>query len=162
MDRVRFRGIWLVPAALVADRLFKAWAARAGRAFDILPGVLGFRYAENTGAAFSIFSGNTAILAVLTAILIVCVSLYLFLGKDIPRPARYALWLVVAGGLGNLYDRAVYGYVVDFLEFQFMNFAIFNFADVCVSCGAVFAIACFLFEDRKKGGAHGGDDPVSG
>lgn len=149
----KFRGAWLVPLALVLDRLAKAWASGdTGRARVLISGILGYRYAENTGAAFSIFSGITSIIAVLTAILIVGVSLYLFLGKGIPVPARYGLWLVVAGGLGNLYDRVFYGYVVDFFDFLFVDFAIFNVADICVTCGAVLAIASFLWQDARKGG----------
>ncbi len=149
----KFKGAWVVPAVLVLDRLTKAWAARdAGGVWSIIPGVLGFRYAENTGAAFSIFSGITQIIAVLTALLIAGVSLYLFLGKSIPRAARYGLWLVVAGGLGNLYDRVFYGYVVDFFDFLFVSFAIFNVADICVTCGAALAIASFLWQDARKGG----------
>jgi signal peptidase II len=149
----KFRGAWVVPAVLVLDRLAKAWAARyAGGARSIVPGILGFRYAENTGAAFSIFSGITQIIAVLTALLIAGVSLYLFLGKSIPRAARYGLWLVVAGGLGNLYDRVFYGYVVDFFSFLFVDFAIFNVADISITCGAALAIGSFLWLDARKGG----------
>jgi lipoprotein signal peptidase len=94
--KLKFRGVWDVPVVLILDRLFKAWAARASGMFVIVPGILGFRYAENTGAAFSMFSGITAILAIVTAILVALVTLYLFIGKSIPIVARYALWLVVA------------------------------------------------------------------
>ncbi len=151
----KFRGAWVVPVALILDRLTKAWAAGyEGGTREILPGILGYRYAENTGAAFSIFSGITSIIAVLTAFLIVGVSLYLFLGKNIPRAARYGLWFVVAGGLGNLYDRIFYGYVVDFFDFLFVDFAIFNVADICVTCGAVLAIASFLWQDWRGREKH--------
>jgi signal peptidase II len=154
----KFRGAWVVPAFLILDRLTKAWAAGYARGTrTIIPGILGYRYAENTGAAFSIFSGITQILALLTALLIVGVSLYLFLGKDIPRTARYGLWLVVAGGLGNLYDRVFYGYVVDFFDFLFVDFAIFNVADICVTCGAMLAIASILWQDARKGGKNAAD-----
>ncbi len=147
-----------MPVALVLDRITKAWAAGYGDgAHAIIPGILGYRYAQNTGAAFSIFSGITQILALLTALLIVGVSLYLFFGKDIPRVARYGLWLVVAGGLGNLYDRIFYGYVVDFFNFLFVDFAIFNVADICVTCGAVLAIASILWQDARKGARHAAD-----
>lgn len=151
----KFTGAWVVPIALVLDRLSKAWAADAGRIVGvraIIPGIVGYRYAENTGAAFSIFSGITTILSGLTALLIVGVSLYLFLGKSIPKTARYGLWLVIAGGLGNLYDRIFYGYVVDFFNLLFVDFAIFNVADICVTCGAALAIISFLWQDMRKGG----------
>jgi signal peptidase II len=160
MHRLKaFRGAWVVPAALVLDRLTKAIAqARAAEVRALIPGLLGFRYARNTGAAFSIFSDTTAILSVVTAIMIAAVSLYLILAKRIPTPARIGLWLVVAGGLGNLYDRVFYGYVVDFLEFLFVRFAIFNIADICVTCGAGLAIVSILIDDMRKGAVDGAAD----
>lgn len=153
--RARFAGAWLVPVFLILDRVTKVWAAaHRGAGRPIFPGILGYRYAENTGAAFSIFSGITPVIAVLTAFLIAGVSLYLFLGREIPRLARFGLWLVVAGGLGNLYDRIFHGYVIDFFELLFMRFAIFNVADICVSCGAALAIASFLWQDVRRGGKN--------
>jgi signal peptidase II len=58
-----------------------------------------------------------------------------------------ALTLVVAGGTGNLIDRIFYGYVVDFIDFEIINFAIFNFADICVTVGAFIAIFAAIKED---------------
>lgn len=140
----------IVPAAILLDRLTKHWAiialkARPGGTMQWLPGFLGFHYAENTGAAFSAFSSGTVFITVLTAILIIAVLAFLLVNKSAGGLLRSGLWLIVAGGVGNLFDRIVYGYVVDFIEVQFMRFAVFNLADVFICVGAGLAlIALFV------------------
>lgn len=150
MTRARFFGIWLMPLAIAVDRALKAFAGRMTGARALIPGVIGARYAENTGAAFSMFSSFTLPLAVITAALIAGVTLYLLLGKNIPRLARCALWLVVAGGLSNLYDRIFIGFVIDYFELLFIDFAIFNFADACVCVGAALAFISLCASEGKK------------
>lgn len=152
------RCAWVLPVAIAADRLTKAWAAKTPNlAREVIPGILGFRYLENTGAAFSMFSGATAGLIVITLVLVLGVAAYLLFGKNISKAARLGLWLVVSGGLGNLYDRVAYGYVVDFIEPLFMNFAVFNVADICVCVGGFLTVIAFIYEDiaakRAKNGA---------
>ena len=146
------RFAWIFPAALAADRLTKAWAS--ARLVDqprtLIPSVLGLRYAQNTGAAFSLLSGAPWLICVLTAVLLIAVALYLFFGKDIPKAARIGLWLVLSGGASNLYDRVAHGYVIDFIEPLFVNFAVFNAADVFVVCGAILAVIGFLCAGDAK------------
>ena len=63
--------------------------------------------------------------------------------------------MIISGGLGNLIDRVLKGYVVDFIDLQFMNFAVFNFADILVTVGAfalMFYVIADIFRDRKKSG----------
>ena len=152
-----FRGFWVLPVAVAADRLSKAWASRtlAGRgSVPALPGLLNAHYARNTGAAFSAMSGRTGLLTLLTALLLAGVCAWLLL----KRPTgllRTGLWLVLAGGLSNLYDRAVYGYVVDFIEFAFVRFAIFNVADVCICLGAALAVLGYGLKERREARARG-------
>lgn len=133
--------------ALIADRLTKNWAAATRACRELIPGVLGVRYAENTGAAFSAMSGATWLVSGVSAALILAVTALLAADDKMSRWARLGLWLVVYGGMGNLYDRLAYGYVVDFIEVLFMDFAIFNVADICVCCGAVIAVAALLVQD---------------
>ena len=143
IERTSFSGSWLVPLAVVADRLSKAWASAqlpGQPAFRMLPGVLHLTYAENTGAAFSSLRGQTVLLAALTLVLVAAVTGYLLLKPRQPRCLRIGLWLIVAGGLSNLFDRIAYGYVIDFIEFAFVRFAVFNIADVCICLGAALAV----------------------
>ena len=88
-------------------------------------------------------------------VLILCAALLfvLFRFPQMQKTARAGLWLVFAGGLSNLYDRLRYGYVIDFLEFDFIRFPVFNVADVCVVLGCVLAFIALL---RAEGGQKHG------
>lgn len=147
MIKKLLRGAAVAVPALLVDRLTKIWAAAVRPARELIPGVVALNYAENTGAAFSALSGATWLVSGLSVALILAVTALLAADEKMSRWARLGLWLVVAGGLGNLYDRLTYGYVVDFIELLFINFAIFNVADICVCCGAVMAIVALFVQD---------------
>ena len=125
---------------LLIDRLTKRWAVDAlakNGPVTAISGVLGWRYAENTGAAFSAFSGAGAALCVFTGLIIAAAIVWLLRHPAGNRWVRGGLILIVGGGLGNLYDRVARGYVVDFIELLFVRFAIFNAADIAVVAGAI-------------------------
>lgn len=130
-------------ALVVIDQWTKAVVLRdlaGGRVVTPLPGILQFRYVENTGAAFSVLTGRTVFLAVITA-LVLCIAIGLLVFEKIPGILnQVSVLLMVAGGLGNLIDRVSRHYVVDFIEVLFTRFAVFNFADCCVTIGAVILI----------------------
>ena len=156
--QIALGGAAVVVPALAADRLTKIWAAAEMPAREVIPGVVGVRYAENTGAAFSMLSRVPWVVAALSMALVAAVVAFIFADRSLNRLARTGLWLVVAGGLGNIYDRLAYGYVVDFIEVLFMDFAIFNVADICVCCGAALAAVAILADGRgKKNGAEVAD-----
>lgn len=120
---------------------------------EFLFGLFQFRYVENTGAAFSSFSDNTLVLTVLTVI-ILCVCLILLLSRKFRNMfINICLMLVISGGLGNVIDRILYGFVVDFIEPLFIDFAVFNFADCCITVGAFMLIGYEIYElitEKKK------------
>lgn len=117
---------------------------------DFLFGTFQFRYVENTGAAFSSFSENTNLLSAITFVIII-VCLVLLLSRKIkPLFINICLLLVTAGGIGNLIDRIMYGYVVDFIEPLFMDFAVFNFADCCITVGAFMLIGYEVYDLIKE------------
>ena len=89
----------------------------------------------------------------LTLLLIAALLIWMLRHPEAGSLLRTGLWLIVGGGLGNLYDRLAYGYVIDFIRLDFVNFAIFNPADVFVCAGAVLVAIAVLREDRRK--AHG-------
>jgi signal peptidase II len=142
---------WLLilPAGLAIDRLTKNWAMRAaaeaaGDVFALWPGVIGFRYAQNTGMAFSFFSGHPLALIASAAVLAAVSLLIAILNKRLSAGLRAGLILMSAGGIGNITDRLAYGYVVDFMEFLFIDFAIFNMADVFITIGAAAVVIALL------------------
>lgn len=145
------------------DRLTKYLAVSTVKVQGPKPflfGLFQFRYVENTGAAFSSFSKNTMLLTVVTIVILAAGLVLLMLHKFRSKFINVCAVLVLAGGLGNAIDRLLYGYVVDFIEPLFMNFAVFNFADCCITVGAILII-CYelrsLLAERKKTDHHGND-----
>lgn len=120
--------------------------------YVLIDNVFGLTYAENTGAAFSMFSSSTDLLSVFTAAALLVAVVYMIFFK---KPLVYDICIpfIVAGGLGNLTDRITRGYVVDYLHTLFINFPIYNFADCLITCCAVVIIIYLLYEiirDAKK------------
>ena len=131
----------------------------------LLPGLVELYYIRNTGGGFSILSGHTWLLTLLTAAVMVVVAV-LLVRRTFPHPlAMWTLTLILGGGLGNLIDRVRLGYVVDMFNFQFISFPVFNVADILVVCGAVGFAAYYLLlcgRDEKKGEDDGTADPAGG
>ena len=150
------RGAWVVVPALAVDRITKAWAMTEMPRREIIPGIVGVRFAKNTGAAFSMLGNAPQLVSVLSIALVAAIAAVLITDRKMDRWTRLGLWLVAAGGLGNIYDRLVYGYVVDMIEVLFMEFAIFNVADICVCCGAFLAAAAMIISDTKQKKTTGG------
>lgn len=148
--RTALRGAWVVVPAILADRITKIWALMETPRFTVVPGIFGVRFARNTGAAFSMFSSAPWLVSALSVALIIAVMAVLVTDRKMDKWTRLGLWLVVAGGLGNVYDRLAYGFVVDMIEVLFMDFAIFNVADICVCCGTFLAAAAMIFSDMKQ------------
>lgn len=146
----------LIGLLIGADQLLKRWAENAlggGRVLQA-DGFMALRYVRNTGAAFSMLSGRTVILIWGTGIVLVACTVYLLLGRSKNRFFDAALLLLIAGGAGNLIDRVRLGYVVDYIEPLFVNFAVFNFADCLITVGAallfVWAIRGAVREKSRK------------
>ena len=91
---------------------------------------LSLTYVENTGAAFGSFSAHTTLLSVFTALVLIVGLIYLLSGKVNSKIAYACLTVIIAGGISNLLDRIFRGFVVDYIEPLFVNFAVFNFADI--------------------------------
>lgn len=114
-------------------------------------GLFRFRLVHNTGMAWGMFSDSTMALGVLS--LVVCVALTAYLFACSPRASlvqTLGVSLVVAGGIGNAIDRFSQGYVVDFIDLAFMDFPVFNVADIGVTCGFVLFLLGLLLEWRNE------------
>ncbi len=154
-----FVAIYAAIAALVGvDQWVKIWAienlqGQPSRSFLPIGDFdwMHLTYTENTGAAFSILSGSRVFLIVFPLIMIVfcVVMLHRFYREH--RWVLVTLPLMIAGGIGNLIDRIFRGgAVVDYLDLQLFDFAIFNFADCCVSIGVILLIICILFVEKEE------------
>ncbi len=136
-----------------------------GQTRPLLPGVVELRTVHNYGAAWSSFSGMRWLLVAATSC-IVLVILTLLVRKAVRHPLGVlAGCLIVSGGLGNIWDRVRLGYVVDMFNFQFIDYPVFNVADMCIVCGCVLGLIYYQwFYEKydKKEKAHGNEDAPSG
>ena len=137
------------------DQLTKYLAVKYlkdGSVYTLIKGVAQLRYAENTGMAFSMLSGARWIFIALTSVVCVGALIYLFSGRCKSLWVYWSVGVIVSGGIGNIIDRVRLGYVVDFIEPTFMNFAVFNIADSAVTLGACVLIAYLVFDAFSKRG----------
>lgn len=145
--------IILIVAFDQITKYFASLKLADGSVAKFIPGVVQFKYAENTGMAFSMLSGARWVFIALTVVVCVGVFYYLFSNRCKSLWLYWSLGVILSGGIGNLIDRIRFGYVVDFIEPIFVNFAIFNIADCAVTCGAVVLVGYLLydaFKDVKK------------
>lgn len=154
---------------LAGDQILKYWVVThlaVGESAPFLPGFMQLTRLHNYGAAWSSFSGRTVLLVVFTAVLLAAVALLLL--KKVVRhwTGVAACTLILAGGIGNIIDRIVHGYVVDMFDLQLFSYPVFNLADCCVVVGAILGGVYYLFlydkYDKKKkepDHAHDPSDP---
>ncbi len=121
-----------------------------GGHLDLIPGVLRITYATNSGGAFSMFADHTMVLAIVSAVVCLVVIVLMITLKR-ANLAKLALGFILGGAIGNLIDRFVMGYVVDMFEPLFIDFAVFNVADIFITIGALlFVIAVIFFWPKKE------------
>lgn len=129
-----------------------------------IPHLVELTYVENTGAAFSLFSQHTWLLALVSLVMSVLLAVAIWKNFFRHPLGKLTLTLLLAGAVGNLIDRAFRGFVVDMFNVLFMNFAVFNVADICVVVGGVAAGAYYLLLADKlepkdgEGKPHGSPD----
>lgn len=150
---------FLLAALLVAaDQLVKLQVMEhiaVGEHIPFLPYLLDLTYVRNTGAAFSIFSEHTWILAAVSFLMSLLLAWALWKGIPFQKPlGRLTITLLLAGAVGNLIDRAFRGFVVDMFNVLFMEFAVFNVADICIVAGGIGAFAYYLFFASKLEDLH--------
>lgn len=109
----------------------------------LIPGLIDLAHVENSGAAFSIGQGSTW-LFVACAIIAFSVACTLVWTHELPFPLVFSLGCVAGGGVGNMIDRIAYGSVTDFLATSFVDFPVFNVADIFVTCGVVLSLVLYL------------------
>ena len=149
--------LYLVIIAILVgiDQLTKMQIAAfvdANGPVEFLFGLFRLTYVENTGVAFSMFSGKTDVLSVITAIILAGSLCALFIrrnGRKKPVFLVISLILINAGGIGNLIDRVFNGFVIDFIEPLFIDFAVFNFADCCITVGAFLLLGYEIYDIVK-------------
>lgn len=137
--------IWFicVIALVFIDQLSK-WIAvislEGKTSFYLIRGFLRFSYVENRGAAFGMLENNRWIFLVLSTLTIVCLIAFMVVSKPKSKLERVGLALILAGGIGNMIDRVILGYVIDFIDFYTIWNYVFNIADSCICIGVAVII----------------------
>lgn len=148
-------GLLGIIAGILIDQGTKMLAVahlKGKEAILIIPNVFQLQYLENHGAAFGILQNKRGFLLVITICILAAI---IFFYRKIPAQKRFlplhiAMILVAAGALGNMIDRMVHGYVVDFLYFSCIRFPIFNIADCYVVIAAVIAVILIGFYYKEE------------
>lgn len=140
---------------IVLDQWTKSLAVahlKGQEPYVLLDGIFQLRYLENRGAAFGMLQGQRTffvIMAVLACLLIG--YLYFRLPWKLRfHPLRTVLLFLAGGAVGNLVDRMVLGYVVDFFYFELIDFPIFNVADIYVTCATIALVILILFYYKEE------------
>lgn len=115
---------------------------------NVLKNFFRITYLQNTGAAFSILSGNRIFLILITMIALLLIYFILIKDKRIKKIETICYGLLIGGIIGNLIDRVRIGYVIDYLDFNFWSYhyPVFNFADICIVVSAVILLIISLKE----------------
>lgn len=152
---------------VLADQIVKLLVMKnipLGGRVDFIPHIMELTYVKNTGAAFSMLDQHTWILTLISAVLSVILAVAIWKNFFRHPFGKVCLSVLLAGAVGNLIDRAFRGFVVDMFSTTFMNFAVFNVADICVVVGGIAAAAYYLlladkWEAKYKEDDHADTEP---
>lgn len=147
----------LVLALVAVDQLVKYLVLQnipLGGHVPFIPYIVELTYVQNTGAAFSMFNQHTWMLTLVSLAMSVVLAVALWKNFFRHPLGKVTIAMLLAGAVGNLIDRAFRHFVVDMFNVLFMNFAVFNVADICVVVGGIAADVYYLFlmERLERGG----------
>lgn len=147
--RNRFGTVMLLVGGIIAfwDLVLKYLLD--GKEMSAINGVFRINSAHNTGGAWSIFSNNTTFLIIVTVVFLFVILLLNYAYKRKDYFYAISMGLLLGGAICNLFDRIKYGYVRDFIELEFINFPVFNVADMAITIGVILIIIYFLFISPK-------------
>jgi len=137
---------------VAADRAGKLLAVRflqpVGTA-PLIPGFINLTYVENTGVSFGLFVGGRWVFVIVSLVVMgVIVYLYRKISRE-RRLLRFSTLLILSGAFGNMIDRLLHGFVVDFFCFEFINFPVFNVADCLIVVGTIMFAAILIFSKKS-------------
>lgn len=140
----------IIILGLIIDRLTKIYAVNNLMGKNVDGKLINLTYLENRGAAFGILQDKRLLFIILTCAIVIYL-LYCFIKniKTSPRILNISLALIISGAIGNFYDRLIQGYVVDFIEFSFVKFPVFNVADILVTVGCALMIIYIILHGDK-------------
>lgn len=140
---------------LLIDQITKIIIINNNINITIIPNILNIHTVQNTGGAFGVGEGNTGMFIITNLVVLGLIIRFIYIQKDfMDKATLYTLFVILAGGFGNLIDRISRGYVIDFINiFPSINFPKFNFADIYITAGWVvlaFIFALYTYKEIKN------------
>ncbi|MGT2957517.1 signal peptidase II [Streptococcus bovimastitidis] len=142
--------LFVTSLLIILDQASKWWVVKEIPLREVrpfIPGLFSLTYLQNRGAAFSILQNQQWFFTLMTIAVIGAAIIYYFKSKNMTLLKEIALLLIISGGIGNFIDRLRLSYVVDMVDLDFMNFAIFNVADSYLSVGVLLLVIVFWKEE---------------
>lgn len=156
MNKKKFPVMWIwcavIAAGIIIDQVTKLIVTQNMELYSsapFIPKIMEFRYILNTGAAWGMFSENRWVFLIISGVALVILPIILYKYRNLPFLFGFSLSLIISGAAGNMIDRVFSGAVVDFLNFLFVDFPVFNFADICVTVGAALMFVYLIFFDKE-------------
>lgn len=143
--------IIIIAASVILDQVTKMIVVNSMELYESIPlieNVFSFTYIHNYGAAWGVLSNHRWVFILVTAAALIVMPIILYKYRKLHFMFGLSLSLIIGGAFGNMIDRVVLGYVVDFLEVTFIDFPVFNVADICVVCGAAMMFIYIAFIDK--------------
>ncbi len=116
----------------------------------LIPGIINITYHENTGAAFGILQNQVSILGIVSVLFCIGLVIYILRKKPESTLQKISFMLIFAGAAGNAIDRIFRNGVIDFIETAFMDFPIFNVADIAITIGAILLVVYVIFFEKSN------------
>ncbi len=145
---------WIVLSVLIViiDQISKILVMNNIGVYDsipVIPGIIEFVYVKNTGAAFSLLNHMTLFLGLISVAFCAFVIFFVLKKKPTEKILMLSLSLLFGGALGNAIDRIFRQFVVDFIKTSFIDFPVFNVADIAITVGAVI-LMIYVMRDNKS------------
>ena len=143
----------IIGGSILVDQIVKIIISSTmdvGETIPVIKDIFHFTYIRNEGAAFGMLSEHRWVFMIISSVAIVAMCIYLFKFCKERMLTRIGVALVIGGGIGNMIDRILLGYVVDMIDCRFIDFYIFNVADSCVCVGAGIVFLGVLLDTIKE------------
>ena len=151
---MKHKKVWLIILGIciiLLDQITKV--ILIGKNTTVIPNVLNFTYTENTGVAFGIGANNLILIIIVNIVVLGIIIKFIKERKEqVNFSILISLILILSGGIGNLIDRIVRGYVIDFIDINVFNFPNFNIADISISIGIIsliFILCNSILKEKK-------------
>lgn len=145
-------GVIVIIVLLALDQIAKQIVSMSNANITIIPNILTIQTIHNSGGAFGVAQGNIVMFIVTNLVVLGLIIRFIYLQKDfMDKTTLYTLCVILAGGFGNLIDRVIRGYVVDFINlFPTLNLPIFNIADIYITTGWIVLALIFAIYTYKE------------